>query len=299
MIDKYDEMIAACLETPEVRQNMRGSIVQHPSQLNDGDLHHDRDRWIMVYAILDVLRSQVPDRPAHQPRGTIPIDMLSRASPHAANSCPGDDVVTALSLAVNEALQGSPRRIERFLPSDPTTEKLLRARGAANEIAKEPAQLYLWFLYAAMLTWAAARETTTWSVRQRSLTPLAKWRFARVRQYIDLHIEEPIHLQDLAKVAGLSRMHFAAQFREYTGISPCKFVTMKRIQHAKMLLSDPRRTVADVAFSVGFRTQAHFTTVFHRFVGSTPNCWRKALCQKDASLGPVEIAEQKTRLHRA
>ena len=52
---------------------------------------------------------------------------------------------------------------------------------------------------------------------------------------------------------------------------------MQRIRHAKLLLGDPRQTVAEVAFSVGFRTQAHFTTVFHRFVGDTPNRWRKAL----------------------
>jgi len=114
--------------------------------------------------------------------------------------------------------------------------------------------------------------------------PLAKWRIARVKKYIDSHIGEPIRLQDLATAAGLSRMHFAAQFREYTGISPGKFVTMQRIHHATVLLGDPSRTVADVAFSVGFRTQAHFTTVFHRFVGDTPNCWRKALSYEDAKM---------------
>jgi AraC family transcriptional regulator len=187
-----------------------------------------------------------------------------------------------------------PRCLERLLPSDPMIEQLLRARSAANEMAREPARLYLRCLYAAILTWAAARKTIKCPFRQHAVTQLAKWRFARVRKYIDLHIEEPIRLQDLAKAAGLSRMHFAAQFREYTGISPGKFVTMQRIHHAKVLLGDPMRTLADVAFSVGFRTQAHFTTVFPRVVGNTPNCWRKALPREDAKLIP-----QSSRLLKA
>ena len=175
MIDNHGTaMFASCLETPEFRRRMRELIVQRPSPLDDRDPHHDRDRRITVETILDVLRSQVDDRPAHQPRGTIPIGGLPRANPHASNSCPRENVVTALSLAVNEALQGSPRRIERFLPSDPTIEQLLQARRAANEMAKEPAQLYLRFLYSAMLTWAAAHETTTWSVQHRPLAPLPK-----------------------------------------------------------------------------------------------------------------------------
>jgi transcriptional regulator GlxA family with amidase domain len=78
-------------------------------------------------------------------------------------------------------------------------------------------------------------------------------------------------------------MHFAAQFRAYTGISPARFVLMQRIEHAQVLLGDPRKTLADVALSVGFRTQAHFTTVFHRFVGDTPNCWRKARPRENAA----------------
>jgi hypothetical protein len=120
--------------------------------------------------------------------------VLSRVTPRALNPGPHEQLIAALSLAVSDALSGSPQRLERFLPSDPTVEQLLQARGAANEMAREPARLYLRFLYSAVLTWAMARETIKWPVRQRPLTPLPKWRFARVKEYIDSHIEEPIRL---------------------------------------------------------------------------------------------------------
>jgi AraC family transcriptional regulator len=259
---------------------MREPAAQHSSAWIDAGLLDDRDRWMTIDIILGMVEGQVPDWPVHQRPRTSAIGVLPRTGSRAPGLHSRESLVAALSLAVNDALSGSPRHLERILPSDPTIEQLLRARGAANEMARESAQLYLRFLYLAILTWAAARKTIKWPVRQQPVTPLPKWRFARVREYIDLHIEEPIHLQDLAKVAGLSRMHFAAQFREYAGISPGKFVRMQRIHHAKVLLGDPLRTLADVAVSVGFRTQAHFTTVFHRFVGDTPNCWRKTLSRE-------------------
>jgi hypothetical protein len=80
--------------------------------------------------------------------------------------------VAALSLAVNEAV------------SDPTAEQLLQAGCAANAMASEPGRLYLRFIYSAILTSAVARETIKSSLRQRPLSPLPKWRFARVREYI-------------------------------------------------------------------------------------------------------------------
>jgi AraC-like DNA-binding protein len=281
MYEHDDGVVATCLESPAF---MRESIGQHPSAPGDAEPHDDRDHWLTVDTILDLVGGRVPDRAVHRQSGTTAITMLSRGNPHAPDASAQDNFVAALSLAVNEALLGSPARLERFLPSDPTIDQLLQARRAANEMAKEPARRYLRFLYSAILTWAVARKTLKWSVRERPLTPLPKWRFARVREYIDTHIEEPIRLRDLAKAAGLSRMHFAAQFRAYTGISPARFVLMQRIEHAQVLLGDPRKTLADVALSVGFRTQAHFTTVFHRFVGDTPNCWRKARPRENAAV---------------
>jgi AraC-like DNA-binding protein len=283
IIDGREEGVAVtCPETLEVMRDMRKAIARRPSQRNDPDLHHDRDASMSIDVVLGIIGGLVPDRLVHQPPGKTAIGATSPVRPHELNSCLEANFVAALSLAMNQALMGSPRHLERLLPSHPAIQQLLRARSVANEMAREPARLYLRLLYSAILTWAVDRETIKWPDRQRGITPLPKWRFARVRKYIDLHLREPIRLPDLAKAAGLSRMHFAAQFRAYTGISPCTFVTMQRIQYARVLLGDPQRTLVDVALEVGFCTQAHFTTVFHRFVGHTPNCWRRAQSRENA-----------------
>jgi AraC-like DNA-binding protein len=105
--------------------------------------------------------------------------------------------------------------------------------------------------------------------------PLQKWRLKRVVEYVDAHLGERIMLSDLAAASGLTRMHFAAQFRIAMGLRPHHYVLRRRIDHACALLRDPDLPLVEVALGVGFQTQAHFTTVFKRYVGSTPHRWRR------------------------
>ena len=107
-------------------------------------------------------------------------------------------------------------------------------------------------------------------------TGLLPWRLKRVREFVDAHLCEPITLADIAGASGLSRMYFAAQFRVSTGMRPHEFVLRRRIDRACELLLSTAMPIAEVALAVGFQTQAHFTTVFKRFVDETPYRWRKA-----------------------
>ncbi|SAL03897.1 AraC family transcriptional regulator [Caballeronia arationis] len=108
---------------------------------------------------------------------------------------------------------------------------------------------------------------------------LAPWRLKRAIEYIEDNVGEQISLTDLAERAGLSRMHFAAQFKLATGLSPHAYLTEKRLGAAKSLLAEGRLPIAQIAFAVGFHTQAHFTTVFHKATGLTPKRWREQASQ--------------------
>jgi AraC family transcriptional regulator len=111
---------------------------------------------------------------------------------------------------------------------------------------------------------------------QSTVNVLPKWRLKRVREHIDAHLDETLSLADLAAVAGLSRMHFAAQFRAATGYRPHDYLLYERIEKSKTILSSTDMPLAEVALTVGFQAQAHFTTVFKRITGETPGCWRRA-----------------------
>jgi AraC family transcriptional regulator len=115
--------------------------------------------------------------------------------------------------------------------------------------------------------------------RRRHVQALQKWRLKRVLEYVDRHLSAKITLAELAAVAGLSRMHFASQFREATNLRPHEMVLRRRVQRAEELLQNTTTPIVEIALTVGFQTQAHFTTIFKRFIGSTPNRWR-AINQK-------------------
>lgn len=106
--------------------------------------------------------------------------------------------------------------------------------------------------------------------------PLPKWRLRRVQALVDLRLDEPLTLSELAAEAGLSRMHFAAQFRAATGCSPHAYLLSRRIEAAKTLLAEGDTALVQVALRVGFLAQSHFTTVFKRLTGETPGRWRRA-----------------------
>ncbi len=120
-----------------------------------------------------------------------------------------------------------------------------------------------------------SRRTELESPRAR-VNALPKWRLRRVEQYIADHFDRCISLSELANVAGLSRMHFAAQFRAATGYRPREYLLHHRTEHAKMLLATTERPLAEIALAVGFSTQAHFSTVFKRISGESPARWRLA-----------------------
>jgi AraC family transcriptional regulator len=110
--------------------------------------------------------------------------------------------------------------------------------------------------------------------KRPSVAAFPKWRLMRVLRYIETNIGEPITLANLAATVGLSRMYFAKQFRATTGVRPHDFVLRKRIERAQQLLAATSDALVDVALSVGFQTQAHFTTVFKKITGTTPYQWR-------------------------
>ena len=138
---------------------------------------------------------------------------------------------------------------------------------------------------------------------QTKISALPKWRLRRVEEYVRAHFCRCISLSDLAAVAGLSRMHFAAQFRAATGYRPREYLLHQRIEHAKSLLSNTEAPLVDVALAVGFCTQAHFSTVFKRITRETPARWR---CARRNEMPDIQslpprsgFAERRLELRRA
>lgn len=91
----------------------------------------------------------------------------------------------------------------------------------------------------------------------------------RVKDYLLDNLCAKVDLDDLCRVAGLSRFHLVRVFRRATGLPPHAFQNQARVELSKQLLRQGL-PLAQVAVETGFFDQSHFSRVFKRFVGGTP-----------------------------
>ena len=92
--------------------------------------------------------------------------------------------------------------------------------------------------------------------------------------YIDAHFGEVLVLENLAKTAGYSVPQFSRLFSELCGITPMRYVTIVRIQHAAQLLLSTAVPVTNVAFSYGFESLEVFERQFKRYFSVSPSAYR-------------------------
>ena len=100
-------------------------------------------------------------------------------------------------------------------------------------------------------------------------------RLRRVLDYITEHISDEITLENLAEIAGYSAFHFARKFTLAMGISPGRYLSHKRLEHAMEELAAGRLPLAEIAFNAQFSSQASFTRAFHRATGMTPKEYQR------------------------
>jgi len=176
--------------------------------------------------------------------------------------------------------EAAPLRSGPALTQDPVVERLARALVAADEIGGPCGQLYVECISTAIVARLLAPPRRALEGGRPKVAELARWRLRRVMEYVEANLAETVSLADLAGAAGLTRMHFAAQFRAATGLPPHEYLLRRRIERAQEMLAEDRESLVEIALSVGFQTQSHFTSVFKRFVGQPPRAWRQRHCGK-------------------
>jgi AraC family transcriptional regulator len=158
-----------------------------------------------------------------------------------------------------------------FETRDRVCEHLVLALVAEAEHPAHAAQpLLIQSIASALAIRLLTGHTTSGTRSARPLGGLGPGALGRVRAYIEETVGRPISLDDLAGVAGVSRFHFARQFRRSTGESAMGYELRLRIERGKARLKDRDATVSRIATELGFADQSHFTRTFRRFVGTTP-----------------------------
>lgn len=96
-----------------------------------------------------------------------------------------------------------------------------------------------------------------------------------VRAWVREHIERPIYLDDLARVAGMSRFHFNRVFAKAAGATPMRFVREMRVDAARSLLLSTAMPLREIAPKVGFADEFQLSRVFRQITGQSPASLRR------------------------
>jgi len=88
--------------------------------------------------------------------------------------------------------------------------------------------------------------------------------------YIDNNISKDLRLSELASIAGMNKTYFSTLFKKLNGMSPWDYITVRRIDLARRLLSESDRNILDIAMQCGFNNTANFNRAFRNVTGKTP-----------------------------
>jgi len=109
------------------------------------------------------------------------------------------------------------------------------------------------------------RHTSGLAYRARGA--LGKEILDRVNDYVVAHLDEPIEVAALARIAGRSPFHFTRVFTRSVGMTPHRYVVHLRLQRAIELLRDRRSSLAEIAARTGFADQSHLSRWVRRVHG--------------------------------
>ncbi|PYI56676.1 AraC family transcriptional regulator [Paenibacillus flagellatus] len=98
----------------------------------------------------------------------------------------------------------------------------------------------------------------------------------KIISYIEAHYEQDIHLDGLESELHLDKHYLSRIFKEVTGVTIFTHLYTRRINQAQLLfMIEPNETVTNVCYRVGFKHLPHFSRIFKKYVGLTPESFRK------------------------
>jgi AraC family transcriptional regulator len=103
---------------------------------------------------------------------------------------------------------------------------------------------------------------------------LSVHRLKLVLDYIAENIESDVSLSELSAIARMSPHYFSELFKQSTGFAPHHYVLLRRIEHAKQHLRNPKLSILDAGLMVGFQNPSHFARVFRKIAGVSPSFFR-------------------------
>jgi AraC-like DNA-binding protein len=104
-------------------------------------------------------------------------------------------------------------------------------------------------------------------------------RLWKARDWAQAMLDREITLADMANVACMSESYFLRTFRQNFNQTPHQFLMDVRLEKARALLRNTRRSVTDISTSVGFQSLGSFSWLFKNRHNLSPDAYRRAMSE--------------------
>ena len=93
--------------------------------------------------------------------------------------------------------------------------------------------------------------------------------------YIGIHINEKLSINELAERAGYSEYYFSRKFKQEMGCTLTEYIMREKIERAKVLLSTTRMSIMEISIELSFNSRSYFSDTFQKNTGISPGEYRK------------------------
>ena len=140
---------------------------------------------------------------------------------------------------------------------------------------RPPSPLFVQGIAQAIAIHLARNYAVTGEESHSGSPSLPGYKLRQITDWMAEHVAEDLNLDRLAAQAGLSKFHFHRLFKSAMGLSPSRHHINLRMNAARQLLHETKKTVVDVALDVGYTNPSHFAKLFRRETGLTPSEYRR------------------------
>lgn len=167
-------------------------------------------------------------------------------------------VLSLLTVFRRAALDGGADCVEAFDLSDKTLKQILRCKTSSE--------------YYSVIIRASYRFCKV--VSSRTVYGPYTSHVKKCEKYIKMNIGQKITIHTLALLCGLSDRQICRIFSECFHCGITEYIHKERIRQAKIMLASGNRKIIEISNQLGYSSQSHFSKMFLRLTGCTPNEYR-------------------------
>lgn len=214
--------------------------------------------WMVERALLKMVRDgDMNYRGIYNQTNNVSNGIPVKSSDHLRQA--KTSVIVFISLCVRQAIEGGLSPDLAYSVGDMYIQNVENSQ-SGSEIANWSMTMYEDFIQ---------------RVHQCRVNPNVSRQIQGCCDYIEMHVEDELSIEEIARSIGYTKYYFSRKFKEETGAHVTDYIRAAKIERAKLLLGSSDLSIQDIADRLHYSSRSYFSTVFQETVGMTPTKYRE------------------------